>query len=692
MPLTNLQIKNAPKGMHADGNGLYLAVTGKGAKSWIFRYQLGGKRREMGLGPVVALSGPEARAKVAQLKLMVANGVDPLAEREAERLAAEEAARAAELDRERQQQTFEKVAETYIADHAPGWSNVKHIQQWTNTLKTYVYPKIGSKPVDSITTADVVAILKPIWAKKPETASRVRMRIEAVLNSAKALGWRDGENPAVWKGGLDAVLPRRGKLKTVRHHPAMPHSSAPAFMAALKTREGMGARALEFTILTAARSGEVRGARWDEIDLEKALWVIPATRMKAKREHRVPLSSAAVALLKAMPRYADCALVFPGTKRQPLSDMSLSAVLKRMDLRHFTVHGFRSTFRDWAAEQGFAFDAIEAALAHKIGNSVVTAYLRTDHLEMRKGIMQVWADHLASHAACAHAGFVITASWPVNTEASNSLHIRDKAAANSTIFLVCRPRAGSSNEAMYWEDIEPEVARAVRARVGEFQQAGIQGVDLYLASFGPALEAFSRHWPLTRGTPAPEPKKKRRTQGDMFEEFDPYAVRPEDALNAARREVKAWRLAQLASAKAQADMDGPTAFYVLAWDAFKAVSFPYDEALRLARAVGVDLDTLSSSLTMREISSFSRAKASVALPSERTASVNTTAARGRLSTAANRALRKAEIWSRPNASGHLRRYSPSSSRTTSTVRSPNTSASVSAPGARRISSDLRTIS
>lgn len=212
------------------------------------------------------------------------------------------------------------------------------------------------------------------------------------------------------------------------------------------------------------------------------------------------------------------------------------------------------------------------------------------------GIMTVMFTHKDTGAwdalamSLMDAGFVITASWPVNTEASGSLHIKDKAAANSTIFLVCRPREDAQGETMYWEDVEPEVARAVRARVGEFQQAGIQGVDLYLASFGPALEAFSRHWPLTRGTPAPEPKKKRRTQGDMFEEFDPYAVRPEDALNAARREVKAWRLAQLASAKAQADMDGPTAFYVLAWDAFKAVSFPYDEALRLARAVGVDLE------------------------------------------------------------------------------------------------------
>lgn len=212
------------------------------------------------------------------------------------------------------------------------------------------------------------------------------------------------------------------------------------------------------------------------------------------------------------------------------------------------------------------------------------------------GIMTVMFTHKDTGAwdalamSLMDAGFVITASWPVNTEASGSLHIKDKAAANSTIFLVCRPRKEASGETMYWEDVEPEVAKAVRERVGEFQAAGIKGVDLYLASFGPALEAFSRHWPLTRGTPAPEPKRKRKTQKDMFDEFDPYAVRPEDALNAARREVKAWRLGQLASLKAKTDMDGPTAFYVLAWDAFKAVSFPYDEALRLARAVGVDLE------------------------------------------------------------------------------------------------------
>lgn len=397
MALKHTQILSAGPGMHVDGNGLYLSVTPKGAKSWIFRYQLGGKRREMGLGSLVGLSAPEARAMAAQLKVKVANGVDPLAEREAAREAAEAEARAREAEQKRQQHTFRAAAESHIAAHTPSWCNAKHIQQWSNTLKTYVYPKIGETPVDEITTADVVEILKPIWSAKPETASRVRMRIEAVLNSAKALGWRSGENPAVWRGGLDAVLPRAGKVKTVRHHPAMPWQDMPTFVANLRTREGVGARALEFTILTAARSGEVRGARWDEIDLDQKLWVIPADRMKAKREHRVPLSDAAVALLSELPRLAECPLVFPGMHRQPLSDMSLSAVLKRMDLGHFTVHGFRSTFRDWAAERGFAFDAIESALAHKIGDKVVAAYLRTDHLEARKGIMKSWSEFLTGN-------------------------------------------------------------------------------------------------------------------------------------------------------------------------------------------------------------------------------------------------------------------------------------------------------
>jgi len=399
MALTNLQIKNAKPGMHIDGNNLYLSVTSKGAKSWIFRFQVNDKRREMGLGSLTALPAAEARAKASQLKVLVARGIDPLAERDAERLAVKAAELADKAELNRRHFTFRVAAELHIANYAASWRNEKHAKQWSSTLLTYAYPKIGEMPVEQITMPHIVEILQPIWSDKPETASRVRMRIEAVLNSAKAQGWRSGENPAIWKGGLDAVLPRSSKIRSVRHHPAMPWETVSTFMIDLKARDGMGARAVEFAVLTAARSGEVRGSRWEEVDLAKALWVIPAERMKAKREHRVPLSREAVALLNALPRYADSFLIFPGTRRQPLSDMSMSAVLRRMDLGHFTVHGFRSTFRDWCAERGFPFDAIESALAHQIGNKTVAAYLRTDHLEGRKGIMQAWVDHLSGVTA-----------------------------------------------------------------------------------------------------------------------------------------------------------------------------------------------------------------------------------------------------------------------------------------------------
>ncbi|NBW77353.1 MAG: DUF4102 domain-containing protein [Sphingomonadaceae bacterium] len=394
MPLTNLQIKNAKPGVHIDGNGLYLSVSRNGATSWIYRYQLKGRRREMGLGAFHSLPAVEARARAAKLRTLVASGLDPLELREAERKARQEQEHAAETERLRDKRTFQIAAEQFIKTHEAGWSNDKHRQQWTNTLKTYAFPAIGSKPVHGITTTDIAAILEPIWSLKPETASRVRMRIEAVLNSAKALGWRSGENPAAWRGCLDAVLPRASKIKKVKHHAALPWRVAPQFMAALSERDGLGARALEFAILTAARSGEVRGLRWEELDLEQALWVVPAERMKAKREHRVPLSAAAITLLKAMPRIQGIPLVFPGMRNQPLSDMSLSAVLKRMEFGKFTVHGFRSTFRDWAAERGHSFEACEAALAHKIGLKEVKSYLRTDHLEQRREIMAQWARFL----------------------------------------------------------------------------------------------------------------------------------------------------------------------------------------------------------------------------------------------------------------------------------------------------------
>jgi integrase len=394
MPLTNLQIKNAKPGMHRDTDGLYLAAKDSGAKSWIFRFQLQGKRREMGLGALHALSPVDARAEAARLRALVANGVDPIAQRNADRHAAAASEKLSEAERLRLERTFRVAADRHIASNEAGWRNFKHRQQWSSTLTTYAFPLIGDLPVDEVTTAHVAEVLQPIWTVKPETASRVRMRIEAVLNRAKALGWRSGENPAIWKGNLDAVLPRTSKVRGVRHHPAMAWSDASAFMGKLRQRDGAGARALEFAILTAARSGEVRGARWAEVDLANRLWVIPAERMKGGRDHRVPLSEAAVAVLEGMPRIAGCPLIFPGMRNQPLSDMSLSAVLKRLDLAQYTVHGFRSTFRDWAAEHGNAFEVCEAALSHKIGLKEVAAYLRTDHLDTRKTLMAAWAAFL----------------------------------------------------------------------------------------------------------------------------------------------------------------------------------------------------------------------------------------------------------------------------------------------------------
>lgn len=392
MALTALEIKNAKQGMHADGAGLYLHVGKAGNASWIFRFQLNKRRREMGLGALSSLSAVEARAKAAKLKAMVGRGIDPLEARQSNREEEAQAQAAQKEERTLNAATFRAATERHLALKESGWSNVKHRQQWQNTLTTYAYPHIGDLPVRDITPQHVLQLLEPIWSTKPETASRVRMRIEAVLNSAKVLGWRSGENPAIWRGNLDAVLPPRSKVRAVKHHPALPWNEIAAFMAQLRERDGFAARALEFAILTATRSGEVRNAAWSEIDLDQKLWLIPAERMKAKREHRVPLSSAAITLLSHVPRLAGCDLLFPGTRMQPLSDMSLSAVLKRMGKTDITVHGFRSTFRDWAAEDtGHGSDIVEMALAHTVANKTEAAYRRGDLLAKRRSLMEDWA-------------------------------------------------------------------------------------------------------------------------------------------------------------------------------------------------------------------------------------------------------------------------------------------------------------
>lgn len=396
MALTALAIKHAKQGMHADGNGLYLRVQANGNKGWIFRFQLNGKRREMGIGTLDQKPAVEARAEVAELRRQVQQGIDPIEHRKAQaQAAAHEQAHAAV--------TFATVAEDYIDAHTPGWRNAKHAQQWRNTLATYAHPTIGALHPAEVTTDHVLAILKPIWSSKTETASRLRSRIELVLAYAKAKKMREGENPALWRGHLDALLPKPGKVRRGRHHPALPYGRMAEFMKVLRASAGMGARALELAILTAARSGEVRLATWSEIDLETGTWAIPGARMKAGKDHRVPLSPAALALLEQLPRTEGSSLLFPGERSgKPLSDMTLSAVIRRMDESGgwidpktgdlVTPHGFRSSFRDWAAEAtDYPHEMAEIALAHAVGNKVEAAYRRGDMFERRRKMMEAWA-------------------------------------------------------------------------------------------------------------------------------------------------------------------------------------------------------------------------------------------------------------------------------------------------------------
>jgi integrase len=343
----------------------------------------------MSLGNAEHIGLAEARQMASDARGQLAHGVDPLDERRAEK-----APPAAPTP------TFAEAAERYIAGHEAGWRNPKHRQQWRNTLATYAAPVIGSLPVSDVDTTAVLRVLEPVWPTKPETATRLRGRIELVLDFARVQGWRDGPNPALWRGHLQLALPSRNKVRAVEHHAALDWREAPAFMAQLRLQAGFGAMALRFAILTAARSGEVRGARWLEIDNDAALWAVSADRMKAKRPHRVPLSDAALDILKtaatlrhnADPR----AFVFPGQRdKRPLSDMSLTAVLRRMNRGELTAHGFRSTFRDWASETGQPADVAEAALAHVVGDKTVAAYQRGDLLERRRQLMSDWADYCA---------------------------------------------------------------------------------------------------------------------------------------------------------------------------------------------------------------------------------------------------------------------------------------------------------
>lgn len=387
--LTQLKIDRLRSpGIYGDGAGLSLKVTTGGSKSWIFRYMLVGKAHWMGLGSYPDVSLAEAREKAADMRKLTRQGIDPLAERRKEQNVIR-AAIAKTI-------TFDAAAEKFIDAHKAGWKNPKHVDQWRNTLATYASPVIGKLDVSLIDTAHVMRILEKddFWTTKTETASRVRGRIESVLDWATARKYRTGENPARWKGHLDKLLPARTKVAKREHHAALPWREIGAFMVELRNQAGVAARAVELAILTAARSGEVRGATWDEIDLEAGVWIVPADRMKAGKEHRVPLSGKALTLLKAQKEAFPLGLCFPGMKAgKALSDMSLTAVLRRMERQDITVHGFRSTFRDWAAETtGYPSEMVEMALAHTISNKVEAAYRRGDLFEKRRRLMQDWSD------------------------------------------------------------------------------------------------------------------------------------------------------------------------------------------------------------------------------------------------------------------------------------------------------------
>jgi integrase len=415
MQINKLTAKSAESltqpGIHSDGNRLYLQVTAAGTKSWLFIYRKAGKRTEMGLGPFPMVSLGDARKTAQKMNNLLLQELDPLGERrqeESNRLAHQKATEEAQAEALRHTITFEMAATRYIDSQRAGWRNAKHGEQWTSTLTTYAYPVIGKMAVADITTADVLKVLDPIWRTKTETASRIRGRIESVLNWAKAMGYRSAENPARWKANLENILPPESKVATVRHHPAVPYTDLPDLMAKLAQRKGVGARALQFTILTACRSSEVTDATWSEINMVDKTWTIPGKRMKAGKDHVVPLSEAALNVLSRMEGQCDD-LVFPSTHYgKTISDQTMRAVLRRITSPIYTVHGFRSTFRDWAAETtDHSFEVCEKALAHSIDSKVVAAYLRGDFLEKRRRLMDDWANYANSLINFSHASLTL---------------------------------------------------------------------------------------------------------------------------------------------------------------------------------------------------------------------------------------------------------------------------------------------
>jgi integrase len=373
--LTARKVETAKPGKYSDGGNLYLIVSETGARKWVLRFTWRGRAKEMGLGSAASVPLTDAREKAAGARRKIAQGFNPIDERK----------------RDGGIPTFGEMADDVRETLSAGFRNEKHKAQWKSTLETYAAP-LRAKPVYTVATEDVLAVLKPIWTTKAETASRVRGRIEKVLDAAKAKGFREGENPARWRGHLDHLLPRPSKLAR-GHHAAMSYEDIAAFIAKLRKREATSALALELCILTAARSGEILGMRWPEIDLDKKIWTVPASRMKAGREHRVPLSPRAVAILRQLEKLKSGEFVFPGQARNmPLSNMAMEMVLRRMKVEDATVHGFRSSFRDWAGNvSNFPREITETALAHVIGDKAEQAYRRSDALEKRRKLMEAWA-------------------------------------------------------------------------------------------------------------------------------------------------------------------------------------------------------------------------------------------------------------------------------------------------------------
>ena len=373
--LTTRKVETAKPGKYSDGGNLYLIVSETGARKWVLRFTWRGRAKEMGLGSAASVPLADARERAASARRKIAEGLNPIGERK----------------RDSGIPTFGEMADDVRETLSVGFRNEKHKAQWKSTLETYAAP-LRVKPVDIIATDDVLAVLKPIWTTKAETASRVRGRIEKVLDAAKAKGFRDGENPARWRGHLDHLLPRPSKLAR-GHHAAMPYEEVAAFIAKLREREAASALALELCILTAGRSNEILGMRWTEVDIDKKIWTVPANRMKAGREHRVPLSPRAVAILCQLEKLKAGEFVFPGQARgKPLSNMAMEMVLRRMKIDDCTVHGFRSSFRDWAGNvSSFPREVVETALAHVIGDKAEQAYRRSDALEKRRKLMEAWA-------------------------------------------------------------------------------------------------------------------------------------------------------------------------------------------------------------------------------------------------------------------------------------------------------------